>query len=85
MADRTFPELVEGSKRANISVNGRVLYADTFNPDKRAEGVTRAPQTLYIVTSPLLFYGISELLRNISDDSGNILKSFQAAKSAISL
>lgn len=69
MADRPLPELIDGSDGPNISFNGKVLYAGSLSPEKRAEAAVSASQTLYLVLSPLLFIGVQTLLDNITDDS----------------
>ncbi len=62
-------ELVEGPQRPNISFNGRLLYSESSTPEKRVEGLPRTDQTLYIIASPLLFYGVKELLHSLPEGS----------------
>ena len=63
------PILTEGHGRPDISFKGKLLYSDTTIAEKRAEEALSAPQTLYIVPSPLLFYGIDILLERLSEGS----------------
>ena len=69
MTDKTSIKLVEEPHRPNISFNGRLLYSSSSTPEKRAEGLPQTSQTLYIITSPLLFYGVDNLLECIDDSS----------------
>ena len=69
MDDKPCVEVSGGSKRPNISFNGRQLYPDTYNPEKRLEGLPQQSETLYIIVSPLLFLGTDELLSILPDNS----------------
>jgi hypothetical protein len=69
MVSRPLPELIDGPDGPNISFKGKVLYAGSNSPDKRAEAAVTASQTLYLVVSPLLFKGVETLLKGISSDS----------------
>jgi len=69
MDSRPLPKLIKGAEALNMSFDGRVLYSSIHTPIKRAEEALTGSQTLYLVFSPLLFYGVETLLNRISSDS----------------
>lgn len=62
-------ELVQSPKRLNISFNGRLLYSQSSTPEKRLERLPQTSQTLYVIVSPLLFYGVESLEIMLPDNS----------------
>ncbi|MDC7227054.1 MAG: DUF115 domain-containing protein [Spirochaetales bacterium] len=70
---KRFPvEVTRGVNRPGISFNGKPLYSDGSPPEKRVRGLPHASDALYIVVSPLLFYGVDELLEIIPEGSSCI-------------
>lgn len=84
--DNTGPLLIDTGRGFSVLYNNRHLYSPT-DPLKRA--VLRSNQielqneTLYIVSSPLLFYGVKELLERLPASSHIIC--FESSKSLYNL
>jgi hypothetical protein len=80
------PLLINTGRGFSILYRERYLYSNT-DPEKRAilraEKTVLQNSTLYILTSPLLFYGITEILSRIPDDSHIIC--FELSKNLLNL
>lgn len=80
------PLLIDTGRGFSILYRERYLYSNT-DPEKRAvmraEKTVLQDSTLYILTSPLLFYGISEILSRLPDNSHIIC--FELSKKLLDL
>ena len=80
------PLLIDTGRGFSILYRERYLYSNT-DPEKRAimraEKTVLQNSTLYILTSPLLFYGITEILSRLPDDSHIIC--FELSKNLLNL
>ncbi|MCK5200086.1 MAG: DUF115 domain-containing protein [Spirochaetales bacterium] len=80
------PLLIDTGRGFSILYRERYLYSNT-DPEKRAimraEKTVLQNSTLYILTSPLLFYGITEIISRLPDDSHIIC--FELSKNLLNL
>ncbi|HOV64183.1 MAG TPA: DUF115 domain-containing protein, partial [Spirochaetia bacterium] len=72
MTENTNPLLSNTGRGFTVSYRGRFLYS-AVDPEGRAEriasSVPKEEQTLYLIPSPLLFYGCKTILKNLPQTS----------------
>jgi hypothetical protein len=81
------PRIVPAKSGFTVDYNGKCLYsrvAPDAQPEKAALAAPIAPRTLYLVPSPLLFYGLQILLGRITEDSAVVCVEADAGLDALS-
>jgi hypothetical protein len=72
MSDRIFPRIVEVSGERSIEYGSTQLYHPSKPAERsrrRAERIETRKSTIYLLASPLLWYGIDELLASLPNSS----------------
>ena len=66
------PRQIDTGSGITLEYQGRLLYS-RVNPKSRALRIAREielkPETLYVIPSPLLLYGIDDLLARLPENS----------------
>jgi len=79
--DSKTPQTVDTGRGVSLLYNNRYLYSK-FNPQKRADAVANGtpitPMTIYLIPSPLLFYGVDKLIKRI--DPHSTILTFELSK-----